>query len=266
MAYEQILSEQRGAVLLLTLNRPEKLNAWNPTLQSELRQAITAANEDPNIGAIVLTGAGRAYCAGADISAWQRDLKGEGVGANRPQLATTSNWVQFIRGSKPVIAAVNGHAVGVGATHILPADIRIASENAKFGFVFVKMGVVPELASSYYLVQLVGLGAAQELVLTARMIDADEALKLGLVSRVVPPERLLDEALELANHIAALPPTQLRMVKELFTQNSVETDLDTVMQREGEALRQAYASPEFKEAVMAFMEKRAPNFRAVQAV
>lgn len=266
MTYEQILSEQRGAVLLLTLNRPEKLNAWNPTLQAELRQEIAAANENPDIGAIVLTGAGRAYCAGADISAWQRDLKGEGVGTNRPRLATTSNWVQFIRASKPVIAAINGHAVGVGATHILPADIRIASENAKFGFVFVKMGVVPELASSYYLVQLVGLGAAQELVLTARMIDAEEALKLGLVSRVVPHERLLDEALALASHIAALPPTQLRMVKDLFTQNSVETDLDTVMQREGEALRRAYASPEFKEAVTAFMEKRPPNFRAVQAV
>jgi 2-(1,2-epoxy-1,2-dihydrophenyl)acetyl-CoA isomerase len=271
MSYEQILSEQRGAVALITLNRPEKLNAWSGTLQAELRQAITAANENPDIGAIVLTGAGRAYCAGADISAWQRDLKGEGnsglgFGTDRPQAGAGSNWVQFIRAAKPVIAAVNGHAVGVGATHILPADIRIASEQAKFGFVFVKMGVVPELASSYYLVQLIGLGAAQELVLTARMIDAEEALRLGLVSRVVPHERLLDEALALGEHIASLPPAQLRMVKELFTQNAVETDLDTVMQREGEALRRAYASPEFKEAVTAFMEKRQPNFRAVQTV
>lgn len=269
MTYEQLLTEQRGAVAILTLNRPEKLNAWSATLRGELHTAIAAANDDPEVGAIVLTGAGRAYCAGADISAWQHDLAasdGPGFGSTRPAGGTDgSSWVHLIRGSKPVIAAVNGVAVGVGVTHILPADIRIASEQARFGFLFVKAGVVPELASSFFLPQLVGLAAAQELCLTARMIDAQEALRLGLVSKVVPPAALLDEAVALGETIAALPPDQIRMTKELFTRNAAETDLDLVMRREGEALQRSYASPDFKEAVAAFMEKRTPNFRGKAA-
>ena len=260
MTYEQVLYERRGAAAVITLNRPEKLNAWTATMQGELRAAIAAANDDPAVGAIVLTGAGRAYCAGFDIGSWQSDLRSDATPSAGPR-TQEENWVAVVRRAKPVVAAVNGVAVGVGVTHILPADVRIASEAARFGFIFVRMGVVPELASSYYLSQIVGLGAAQELCLTARMIDAQEALRLGLVSRVVPAERLLDEALALAGSIAALPGPQLRMTKELFTRNAAEMDLDAVMAREGDALHRAYASPEFKEAVTAFMEKRQPNYR-----
>jgi enoyl-CoA hydratase/carnithine racemase len=263
MDYEQILYEPRPAgVALITLNRPEKLNAWTDRMHAELRDAITAANADPEIGTIVLTGAGRGYCAGYDINAWRQSLSGA-----QPEQSdrgedehTGDNWVQTVRKAKPIVAAVNGVAVGVGLTHILPADIRIAGESARFGAIFVRMGVVPELASSYYLAQLIGLGAAQELCLTARMVDADEALRLGLVSRVVPDDRLLDEALALAGEIAAFPGPQLRLVKELFTRNAVEQDTDAVLARESEALRRAYASPEFREAVSAFTEKRPPNF------
>ncbi len=265
MTYEQILAERRGAVSLLTLNRPEKLNAWTGQMAAELRDAITAANADPDVGAIVLTGAGRAYCAGADIGAWQRDLRtGAGPDASRPSPMTRAgdSWVHLLQRSKPVIAAVNGAAVGVGLTQILPADIRIASEQAHFGAFFVRMGVVPELASSYFLAQLTGLGAALEMCLTGRMVDAPEALRLGLVSKVVPADRLLDEALALAESVAALPGPQLRMIKDLFARNAADIDLDAVLAREGEALRTAYATPEFREAVTAFMEKRQPNFRA----
>jgi 2-(1,2-epoxy-1,2-dihydrophenyl)acetyl-CoA isomerase len=268
MPYEQVLYDRHDAVALITLNRPEKLNAWGGTLTSELRQAIEEANADPAIGAIVLTGAGRAYCAGADVAGWQRDLRGEGnadaSAAQRPA-NPLEHWVRLMRRSKPVIAAVNGVAVGIGVTHTLSADIRIASEQARFGFVFVRMGLAPEAGSTYYLAQIVGLGAAQELCLTARMIDAQEALRIGLVSRVVAPERLVDEALALAGEIAALPGLQLRLVKDLFTQNAVETDLSQIMTRESEAVRQARASDEFREAVTAFMEKRPPNFRKVNA-
>jgi enoyl-CoA hydratase/carnithine racemase len=260
MNYEQITAEQRGRVALLTLNRPEKLNAWTDQMHRELCAAITAATDDDAVGAIVLTGAGRGYCAGADISAWQRSLDAEGgptLGGNGGAPRDRSdNIVAVIRRAKPVIAAVNGPAVGVGVTHFLPADIRIASEAARFGFYFVRMGALPELASTYYLSQIVGLGAAQELCLRARMIDAQEALRLGLVSQVVPADRLLDEALALGEEIAALPGPQLRMTKALFDRNATDLDVQADMAREGEALQKAYASPEFKQAVAAFMERR----------
>jgi len=261
MSYEQITYERRGAAALITLNRPEKLNAWTGTMQGEMREAIATANDDANVAAIILTGAGRAYCAGADISGWQRGIQGDGVRSSGAASTETETWTRMIRNAKPVIAAVNGVAVGVGVTHILPADFRIATESARFGFVFVRMGVVPELASTYYLAQLVGLGAAQELCLRAKIVDAPEALRLGLVSRVVPGEQLLDEALALAEELAALPPLQLRMTKDLFTRNATDMNIEAVMGREGEALAQAYVSPEFKEAVTAFMEKRPANYR-----
>ncbi|MGH2601818.1 MAG: enoyl-CoA hydratase/isomerase family protein, partial [Dehalococcoidia bacterium] len=197
---------------------------------------------------------GRAFCAGADL-ADDGTASGEFAGSfwERPTVNSfESGWEIF----KPVIAAVNGPAVGIGVTHILPADIRIASEAARFGFYFVRMGAVPELASTYYLAQIVGLGAAQELCLRASMIDAQEAYRLGLVSRVVPAERLLEEALALGEEIAALPGPQLRMTKELFNRNATDMDVQADMAREGEALQKAYASPEFKEAVAAFMERR----------
>jgi len=265
MTYEQILAERRGHVALLTLNRPEKLNAWTGTMQTELRAAIAEANADPEVGAIVLTGAGRAYCAGADIGGWSKDLRGDGPPRASSAMAAGDSWVHVLRKAKPVIAAVNGVAVGVGLTHILPADVRIAAAGARFGCLFVRMGVVPELASTYYLSQLVGLGAAQELSLTARLFEADEALRLGLVSRVVPGDQLLDEALTLGETIAALPGPQLRLTKELFTRNATDPDLDAVLGREMRALGDAYGTPEFREAVSAFVEKRQPDFRRAAA-
>jgi enoyl-CoA hydratase/carnithine racemase len=260
MTYEQILYERRGRTGIITLNRPEKLNAWTDQMHTEICHALDTANEDAQVGAVVLTGAGRGYCAGADIGNWQRSMSagsGPNLGGNGGARRDRSeNIVAVIRRSKPVIAAVNGAAVGVGVTHILPCDIRIASEQARFGFLFVRMGVVPELASTYYLSQIVGLAAAQELCLRAQVIDAQEALRLGLVSRVVPADRLLDEAVALAEEIAALPGPQLRMTKDLFNRNAAEMDVQTAMAREGEALQRAYASPEFREAVAAFMERR----------
>lgn len=268
MDYEQILYERRGVAALVTLNRPEKLNAWTSKMQSELRDAIERANADDDVAAIVFTGAGRGYCAGADIGAWRQSLA-EGPGPAAGNAGRNSgefeSWVRVVRRAKPTIAAINGVAVGVGLTHVLPADIRIAAESARFGAIFARMGLVPELASSYYLAQLVGLGAAQELCLTARIIDADEARDLGLVSKVVPDEHLLDEAFALAASIAALPGPQLRMIKELFDQNAADPDTDAVQARESEALQRAYATPEFREAVTAFSEKRQPDFRAVVA-
>jgi enoyl-CoA hydratase/carnithine racemase len=261
MDYEQIRFEQRGSVGLLTLNRPERLNAWTGQMHNELRDAVEHCSAEPSIGAIVFTGAGRAYCAGADIGGWAQQIEQGtrgGSGATEPG----NSWVDFVRRQpKPIIAAVNGVAVGIGVTHVLPMDIRIASESARFGMFFIKMGLVPELASSHFLAQMVGTSRALEWCLTARLIPAEEAREAGLVSEVVPDDRLVDRAVELGEHLAAQPPEALVAIRQLFIQNSLDADIAAVMRREGEALEKARESEEHKEAVRAFTEKRAPVFR-----
>lgn len=260
MGYEQVLTEQRGRVLILTLNRPEKLNAWNDTLMHELRDAVEKANADPGVGAIVFTGAGRAFCAGADIGGWQKQLAGQAP-ARGSATAGEDNWVNFVRRMpKPMIAAVNGPSVGVGVTFILPMDVRIASENGRFGFFFVKMALVPELASSYYLTQLVGLGRAQEWCLTARLVEPAEAKEAGLITEVTSQEALLDGACAIGEQIASFAPSAIARVKRAFQLNATDSDIASVMLRENFMNATARSEPDHREAVAAFMEKRAPNW------
>src|SRR5215469_3632178 len=162
--YQQISVEHRDAVALVTLQRPERLNAWTPRMSEELVAAIERANADPGTGAIVLTGAGRGFCAGADVrdAFQQREDSDSDPGAT----AREGSWVHLARTSKPLVAAVNGVAVGVGLTMILPFDVIVASPQARFGMFFVKMGLVPELASTHYLVQRVGFAMASEMCLS----------------------------------------------------------------------------------------------------
>jgi enoyl-CoA hydratase/carnithine racemase len=262
MAYENVIFEQRGRVAIVTLNRPERLNAWNDPMMLEMRDAVERSNADPGVSAIVFTGAGRAYCSGADIGGWAQQIQGGGAGARGSATAGEDNWVEFVRRMpKPMIAAVNGVAVGVGVTHILPMDIRIASESARFGFAFVKMALVPELASSYYLTQLVGLGRAQEWCLTARIVEAAEAREAGLVTEVVTAERLIDRAVEIGEAIAIFAPAAVARVRRVFQQNATDSDVTSVMLRENAQNAAARLEPDHKEAVAAFMEKRPPNFR-----
>ena len=261
MPFETILLDKADDIAVVTLNRPERLNAWTGQMQAELHAAISACNDDPEVGAIVVTGAGRGFCAGADIrDSFKAQLDGNANSRNKPRQAPPGNWIDLVRSSKPLIAAVNGACVGVGATMALPMDVIVASEDAKFGMVFVKMGVTPELASSHFLVQRVGLGRASEMCLTARLYSGREAFELGLADRLAAPEELMDEATGLAKEMAANPARQMRWVKELLTANGVETDIAKVQQREGEILAKAYASAEHKEAVEAFLTKRAPVF------
>lgn len=260
MSYEQIRSEARGEITLLTLNRPERLNAWTRRMSAELVDAIQAANDDRDIGAIVLTGEGRGFCAGADIQdTFKTQLEGEDRGESQPARAV--DWVSLVRTSKPLVGAVNGPSVGVGLTMILPFDYLVASDRARLSCRFIKMGLVPELASSHFLPQRVGFGRASELMLSGRMVEGPEAAAIGLVDEVVPHESLLDAALERARSFAANPDPQLRMIKQLITQNSAETDMALVQKREVEQLEIAYRSPEHKEAVEAFLHKRQPKFR-----
>jgi enoyl-CoA hydratase/carnithine racemase len=254
MTNEQITVEQHTDVLVLTLDRPERLNAWTPRMTGELVRAIDAAEEDDDIGAIVVTGAGRGFCAGADIEAtFQAQLDGDATAAT-PE--GDRDWVRLIRGCKPIVAAVNGVALGVGLTMWLPCDRIIASDRARFSLRFVTMGLVPELASSTFLPQRVGFGAASDLMLSGRMVEADEAVALGLADELVAHDRLLEVAIERARSYGSNPAGALRSIKRLLTANATSSDLDAVQRRELAALEEAYASPEHAAAVRAFLASR----------
>ena len=259
MHYQTITCERRGAVALITLNRPDRLNAWTPQMASEQADAIRAANEDGEVGAIVMTGAGRGFCAGADMhDTFKARLDGgdpAGDGDRSGGMPPDVDWVALAREAKPLIAAVNGAAVGIGMTMILPFDVIVASQRAKFGMLFIKVGLVPELASTRLLAQRVGLGRASEMCLSGRLYEGEEAYRIGLADRLAPPETLLAEAFELADEIAANPQPQLRMIKRLLTENALETDLGLVQRREHELIRECWRSPEHRRAVAAFLAR-----------
>jgi len=253
--YKQIQYETSGPVAKITLDRPDRLNAWTPRMSREQWHAIERANEDPAIGSILMTGAGRGFCAGADVGGFQDRIE------DQDELTTPGDWVELCRRSKPLVAAVNGACVGVGMTMILPFDVIIASERARFGMLFIKMGLVPELASTHFLVQRVGFAKASELCLSGRLYSAGELSGFGLFNGLVPPDELMPRATELALEIASNPDPQLRMIKDLLSRNGTEPDLKAVQSREMELLRRCYETPEHREAVSAFMEKRTPRFR-----
>lgn len=257
---EQILVESRGRVGIIRLNRPEKLNAWTDQMGREISEQVTAWNVDDAIGAILLTGEGRAFCAGADLGGFadraQRNAQGSGEPIRRGGAGITH---LFMR-SKPIVAAVNGYAVGVGLTMLLPCDVRIASENAQLSIRFIKVGLIPELGSTRLLAQIVGLGNAADMCLTGRMVSVSEALRMGLVSDVTPPEALFETAFAKAEEIANNPSQAVGMIKELLLKNPLEADIEAVMEREGLRDQIARRLPDHMEAVTAFREKRAPEF------
>jgi len=263
--YEQITVECLGEVSLVTLNRPERLNAWTPRMSVELADAIERANQDREVGAIVVTGAGRGFCAGADMSdTFEARIDGrdpgEDTAGGEGGLPRGLDWVALVRASKPLVAAVNGAAVGVGLTMILPFDVIVASERARFGMFFIKMGLVPELASTHFLVQRMGFGRASEMCLSGRLYDAGEAYEKGLADRLVPHDEVAQQAIALAREIGANPAPQLRMTKQLLTRNGSATDLSEIQRAETRLLRECWETPEHKEAVRAFLEKRPPKF------
>ena len=231
MAYETIKYEVAEQILTITLNRPDKLNAFNATMQKELIEAFDAADRDDNVRAIIVTGAGRGFCAGADLSSgadtFDRDarrgpvkrLPNGKVDYSDPNARDGGGQVtlRIFKCLKPVIAAVNGAAVGIGVTMQLAMDIRIASENARFGFVFSQRGIVPEAASSWFLPRIVGISQALEWCYTGRVFPAQEALAGRLVSKVVPPDELLPTARALAREIAAkTAPVSVALIRQMM--------------------------------------------------
>src|SRR6266566_3427616 len=201
--FEQITAELAEGILTITLNRPERLNAWTPTMARELLEAFDRADADDQVGAIIVTGAGRGFCAGADLAAAGEtfDWRKRGEQAERPEDNGGQFTLRVFNSLKPVIAAINGPAVGVGATMTLPMDVRLAAEEARIGFVFARRGIVPEACSSWFLPRAVGLSRAMEWVATGRVLTAQEALQAGLVRSLHPREELLGAARALAAEI-----------------------------------------------------------------
>ncbi len=260
--YEHILYESRGAVALITLNRPERLNAWTWQMENEFIDAIEAAAEDAAIGCVVVTGAGRGFCAGADIGGWGGGAKGV-MPRNMSKMLVEGGSPEVpmaLSRGKPIIAAINGVSVGVGLTMTMACDIRIASTEARFSARFVKVGLTPECGSSRYLPLVAGLPNALFLTLTGRIIDAEEALQRRLVDRLVAPEQLMPEAMKLAEEIAANPHEAVWQAKRLLHVNATESDLRRVTTLECYSIRERQAEPDHREAVQAFIEKRPPIF------
>ncbi|MEX1255935.1 MAG: enoyl-CoA hydratase/isomerase family protein [Dehalococcoidia bacterium] len=267
MAHEMIIAEQHGRVGVLKFNNDRRLNALHPTMMGEARQQIDAWNEDAGVGAIVLTGEGRAFCAGADISGWNRQIERseQGNGQQGRERREEESWTDFIIRSKPVVCAINGPAIGAGLTITLPCDVRIASPQARLSMRFVRVGVLPELASTYILPHIVGLTQALELMLSGRIISGEEAGRIGLVNRVVDAGKLLDEAISTAAEIAFNPAESLLAIKRETWQHIGDGRLGEIMRNEMREFVAAQRRPTFKEAVRSFVEKREPDFHQVDA-
>jgi enoyl-CoA hydratase/carnithine racemase len=216
--YEQILTETSDGVLTITLNRPERLNAWTAQMGLELRTAFDRADADDEVRAIIVTGAGRGFCAGADLASGGDTFdyrKHESAGPARDNGGEFT--LRVFESTKPVIAAINGPAVGVGATMTLPMDVRLAADDARIGFVFARRGIIPEACSSWFLPRVVGIGRAMEWVTTGRVFSAQEALEGGLVRSLHPKGELLDAARALAHEIAEnTAPVSVALARQLM--------------------------------------------------
>ena len=255
MAYETILVETRGKVALITLNRPKALNALNSQVLAELLDAVKEIEADDKIGASVLTGSEKAFAAGADIKEMQAKTYVEAYLSDH-----FVGWEQFARARKPIIAAVAGYALGGGCEVAMMCDFIIAADTAKFGQPEITLGVIPGMGGSQRLARFVGKSKAMDLVLTGRMMDAAEAERCGLVSRVVPAADLIDEALKAATRIADFSLPSVMMAKEAVNR-SYETTLAEGLRFERRVFQSMFALDDQKEGMAAFAEKRTPSFR-----
>ena len=248
--------ERHERVGVVRFNRPDRLNAFSVELANEVYRALEEFNADPDIGAIVTTGNGRAYSAGADLSA---RMSGDFSGKRRIELSPWNPEFLAVE-CKPIIAAVNGIALGIGLTSIIWYDAIVASTEARFSMRFAAIGLVPENTSAWALPRLIGIQKAKEMMLTGRIYSAEEALELGLVHRVVEPDRLLPEAIALGQEIAENPVSTLRTVKQMTFNDFFAPSVDAARQNSRTHFDTSLKTPEHREAVRAFTEKRAPRF------
>jgi len=254
MSYETILTETRGRVLLITLNRPKALNAINRQLTAELIDAATRADADPGIGCIVVTGSERAFAAGADVKEMQAASYADMFAGDR-----FADWERFTAVRTPVIAAVAGFALGGGCELAMMCDFILAADTAQFGQPEIKLGIMPGIGGSQRLTRFVGKSKAMEMCLTGRTMDAAEAERAGLVSRVVPAAELAAEAMKAAETIAAMSLPIAMMTKEAVNR-AYETTLTEGVRFERRVFHAMFATEDQKEGMAAFVEKRPPRF------
>jgi enoyl-CoA hydratase/carnithine racemase len=271
MEYTDITYEVDGAAAVITLNRPEKLNAWTGRMGTEVPDALERADRDRAVKAVIITGAGRGFCAGADMgmlngiaAAGGQQVEEEPRSIPGPIEANYYQRFSFpLRSAKPSICAVNGAAAGLGMILTLYCDVRFASEQARFGTAFAKIGLIAEHGISWLLPRIVGTGNAFDLLYSARVIDAQEALRMGLVQRVYPADQLLTEAKKYVEYLAAnSSPNAMRLMKRLVYDAQFQ-DLATAIQSANEAMKPTLASDDFKEGLAAFAEKRQPRYQGI---
>ncbi|MFX0081837.1 MAG: enoyl-CoA hydratase-related protein [Candidatus Hodarchaeota archaeon] len=263
MEYEQIIFETSEEIATITLNRPERLNAWTWQMGMEVWDALMKVEDDPNLRVTILTGAGRGFCAGADLSGGgstfdpSKRSREEQEQRDRRGIAIS----RYFSLKKPVIVAINGPTVGVGVTFILPFDIRIASESARIGIVFNRRGVIPEIACPWILPRIVGLSRAAELMYTGRILNAQESLEFGLVSRVVPDDKLMETAQEIADEILLNAPVSVALTKVMLYQFLTEPDAEKAERINHRYFTWTGLQPDAREGVMSFLQKRRPEWK-----
>jgi enoyl-CoA hydratase/carnithine racemase len=265
MAYEEIIYEVSEQIATITLNRPDKLNSFTNRMLKEIIAAFDESDADDNVRAVIITGSGRAFCAGADLSGGGETFAkgGSDVKAKTGVMRDGGGLVslRIFESKKPVIGAINGAAVGVGVTMTLPMDIRLASTASKFGFVFAKRGIVPEAASSWFLPRIVGISQATEWCFTGRMISADEAKEARLVRSVHAPEDLLPAARDIAREIAEnTAPVSVALSRQMLWRMLGADHPMQAHRVDSRAINSRGASDDAREGVMSFLEKRPANF------
>ena len=266
MQYKTIILEKKNGIAILTLNRPETLNAWNAEMSEETANAIDEISKDENTRVLVITGSGRGFSSGADVrqelakmaegaseTSFQRMVQG------KPNISTIALLLRRL--DKPVIGAINGVAIGAGFSIALACDLRIASEKAKFSMAFIMRGVIPDCGGTFFLPKLIGSAKACELSFTGDMIDAKEAERLGLVNKVVPHEVLMKATEELANKLLNRPPIALKYAKRAIYKGLTEVDLPSHIDYEIAINRICTDTEDFKEGVTSFLEKREAIFK-----
>jgi enoyl-CoA hydratase/carnithine racemase len=260
MDYRSIIYKKERHMVTIILNRPRSLNALNGEMIDELWHAVRQVGDDPEVKVLLLTGAGRAFCFGADISEFRQAQEQAGQGLVWNMLSKSQDIIRLLTGMpKPTIAALNGFATGLGLDLAIACDLRIAAERAKLGEAFVSMGLVPDGGGTFLLPRLVGLAKAAEMIFTGKAIDATEAERIGLINRVVPTQDLIKSAHELADKLAKGPSLAIGLAKEAIWRN-LSQDLDSALNYEAKSQRNCLESEDHREAIKAFLEKREPHF------